>query len=446
MTFSTRASWPRHLILELLCLVFFLGACQPLPTPSAVEPPTASVSVAITAALTRSATPLSQMQSATGTAQPERNATLFPGTTPEPGTPAAEQLPQSLLDGYLIPKNCWIQDISPDYTWILLGCDGMWVENLRDGRRIQLATHEDFPDGVFGNWSPDGSLLVLSDRLGTWLFHTDNWQTHQLLYGQTAIPPGAPMWAPNSRFLMLSGRVEGEILAILGVDGSVRPLLYDRDIRPVPKLFMYGDPEWAPDSRQIAYLVLPEELVGKLPNYFEAWVIDIATGVKRKLLDHVQRSLMWSPDGTKIALHVWDSGEVAIVDPVTLTATHISRTTGRGWLNAKWSPDGTRITLQSESGEVVIVDPVTLTVTNIPKTTGFEWLNASWSPDSRRLALSSKSGVFITSLDGTVTQITRQSGDSVWAWTTDGRYLIVQTSGPLATDRSLIKAIRIGGE
>ncbi len=263
----------------------------------------------------------------------------------------------------------------------------------------------DFPDPPRGKWSPDGAWLALNARSQTWLFRTGDWQNHRVLYGAIDGAPAAPDWSPDSRSLTVNERLAGERLAVLGLEGNVKPLLYDQDIRPVPKLFEYCYPEWSPDSKSVAYLVLPEELVGKLPEYFELWLMDIASGAKRKLAEHVINPLVWSPDGTKIALYT------------------------------KKGP--------KDNAVLGILDPLTATVTPIPNLPKTRWAAPKWAPDSQRLALSTEDGVFITTLEGVITPVASQAA-VVLGWTSDNQYLIIGTSETISSGfQEMIKAISI---
>jgi dipeptidyl aminopeptidase/acylaminoacyl peptidase len=66
--------------------------------------------------------------------------------------------------------------------------------------------------------------------------------------------------------------------------------------------FTIGDPQWSPDSSQIAYVTRPTPKVDDA-SYTDIWVVDAAGGEARKLYDNVgpDSSPRWSPDGTTIA-------------------------------------------------------------------------------------------------------------------------------------------------
>ena len=61
------------------------------------------------------------------------------------------------------------------------------------------------------------------------------------------------------------------------------------------------DPTWSPDGKEIAYATHPGS--GGMLEKNEIWVVDVATGARRKLYDGNGRSPSWSPSGRRVAFH-----------------------------------------------------------------------------------------------------------------------------------------------
>jgi Tol biopolymer transport system component len=131
-----------------------------------------------------------------------------------------------------------------------------------------------------------------------------------------------------------------------------------------------GYPSWSPDGRRIVALGLREQTactpspvfppsppVCKTTFSSGLWVINVATGAEREILDlGAQREGLpaWSPNGRRIAFTWTELGnsEVAQIWTVRADGTGLSQLTrlpsgAEGWAPS-WSPDGRRIALTTK--------------------------------------------------------------------------------------------------
>ncbi|HEY6057281.1 MAG TPA: hypothetical protein VIV06_04575 [Candidatus Limnocylindrales bacterium] len=202
-------------------------------------------------------------------------------------------------------------------------------------------------------WSPDGRELAWITGNQVWVAMTDGSGARLLDVGLPYVndvewrpPDGAEILVRGmpeaSAGLFLVGRDGSGLHPITAVDGGI----YD-----------YVAADWSPDGARLAFSNYPE---------IRVHVLSIASGIVR-VVDPGSAGVGtmfpgWSPDGTRIAMDVWQAdgsfrvGVVQVDDPaspITLTGPTFDQTA-----EFAWAPDGTLIlALGWGSGEPWLLDP-----------------------------------------------------------------------------------------
>lgn len=312
-----------------------------------------------------------------------------------------------------IPGNCFLTALSPDSVWMVLDCDGegptphmapgVWIGKVGEESWNLLATDKEFPEGVGAAgtvWSPDGTMLVVTGGLRpVWLFQTGQWQSHKVLHEGTKWPHGAPLWSPDNKTFAITNLEQDVALSLLTLDGISRPLVYNSEINPLPKLFVDCEPAWSPDGKQIAYVVRPDrETDLKTLGKRQLWAVDIVSGKKQMLID--------------------PSGDIYYPE---------------------WSPDGKKIAMLTVGGVSVLDLP---TKSLVPVLRVGDFPTYQWSPDSGRLAVDTDKGLFIVSLTGKSKHLADNITEII-RWTEDGSQLIVLEYIPSTTYVHVLKILPV---
>lgn len=242
-------------------------------------------------------------------------------------------------------------------------------------------------------WRIAGGVAVALLVGGGWFFW--DWSSRR-----PPVREGAPSWAPDSRTLVYYAEQDG---------GKADLFLMDRDGRVVDNLTETpgadeGGPAFSPDGRRIAF---DTDRHGN----FEIYVMDAGGGHPRRLTDHPGRDLSpaWSPDGTHIVfMSDRDSKPEFDVYRMNADGTSVERLT-KGETNwfPQYSPDGTRLALHVWR-DVHVLDLRTRQLRRLTHDPD-NGMYPSWSPDGRRLAFMSWRGgrteIFTMSADGTGQQM-----------------------------------------
>lgn len=274
--------------------------------------------------------------------------------------------------------------------------------------------------------------------------------------------PFISLWSPDGATLLLNNSSSVELLNI--ATGNRTVLLTDTVGLPLPK--------WAPDGQAISNLSDQGLEVIPLDNG-EPFTLSAAVGAS----GHT-----WSPDGTYVALHNFNAGQLTIVELATRTPT-------RSETNVEalaWAPDGASIAIVravDETRRVEVITPTGADVQDLGAGIGVEWAPDSrslvlltdaggdlidlaaetrftlegevvrlpaWSPDSRTLAyISELNGAALTVLDvitWTKREVTGFRFAGSLTWSPDGSWAAL-TSQPIndSVGTRLIIVSRVGG-
>jgi Tol biopolymer transport system component len=203
-----------------------------------------------------------------------------------------------------------------------------------------------------------------------------------------------PMWAPNGGSV---AAIIGNKVEVMTPSGTVSAVFDAQRHAGRPTVF-----SWAPDSAQIAVVVVDEGARLSL------WVLDVATGANTNLslppgFQSFWPFAAWSPDGQRIALNgcVCGGGKASALWTVAADGSGYqelaSATVGTVW-DPVWSPDGRAIAFSRQGGcvtcdETLWVAPIgNGSPTQLIALDGIE-RGIAWAPDGRLIAVTSIRGV-----------------------------------------------------
>jgi len=168
-----------------------------------------------------------------------------------------------------------------------------------------------------------------------------------------AAPEGAAWWAQGAEFAY--GR---------GGSGVIR--LLNRSSGTDERLATGEASAWAPDGERLA-LIRPRS-----GGQSDLWLLDVASGQERRVVEDVWRTAGWSPAGDALAINrsPVDLGETWLVNP---DGSGLRRLAAGG--NATWSPDGRSLAIVSGSAVpmVTLVEVATGRLAELAKGTSPAW-------------------------------------------------------------------------
>jgi TolB protein len=242
-----------------------------------------------------------------------------------------------------------------------------------------------------------GRILFVKDG-DLWV--VDAGGAHQLATGGTF---SQPSWAPDGTTLAYVYR--GTNFADIFVtddQGQSQTRLTSSQSTILENNDWNFRPAWSPDGKQIAYVS------DKSSTFPTLWLMNAADGSGRHVLatpglqQEAADSLAWSPDGSQLAVTLFNEPGPTQIGIVSLGST--GRQTGRmltslpgGALDPAWSPDGAWLAFAGHDGyaiEMFAVRPDGSSVTRLTSDGQFG-RSPAWSPDGRHVAyLSSRTGFF----------------------------------------------------
>lgn len=218
----------------------------------------------------------------------------------------------------------------------------------------------------------------------------------------------------------LAGSSAAGWFAATARDGDQRRmLLFDADIRQVrevPDAGYAALPAWSPDGSRLALQVWRSGNV-------DLYRFDVRSGSMERLTDHpaLDGDPAWSPDGERLVFRSTRSGysDLYILEP---DGSVRQLTNDRIWEERPaWSPDGTMIAYSAfiqDNWELFVFDLTTNSARRLTDHPARDH-RPSWSPDSRQIAFeSTREGwldVYILDLaSGQIRNLTRNYEDSFY--------------------------------
>jgi Tol biopolymer transport system component len=273
----------------------------------------------------------------------------------------------------------------------------IWVYHIATKRLTQI-THPDTigMKDTMPVWSPDDTQIAFaSDRGGglhVWVVDEDGENLRRVtedLSDRMDIWSPKPYWTPDGQNLVFSDEVDGnrDIYRTSLLDGSVVRLTDDPSIDEAPR--------YSPDGKYISF-------VSNRAGRNDLWVIDNASGEKKKLITEISDMLPlydWSPDSQWIAIDVEPPGfgwrpRTVIVSVqtgriVSVPAPALDEMDYATWAPS-WSPDGRSVLyssypLQTYNSSLKVLDLETEEITSL-RDSLVQVDQISWSPDNKQVA------------------------------------------------------------
>jgi TolB protein len=245
-----------------------------------------------------------------------------------------------------------------------------------------------------------GRILFVKDG-DLWVLDANG--PHQLATGGTF---SQPSWAPDGGSLayVYRGRNFADIF-ITDDQGQSQTRLTNSQSTVLDNNDWNFRPTWSPDGKLIAYVS------DKASTFPVLWLMNGTDGSGRHVLAtpglqvEAVDSVSWSPDGSQLAVTMFNEPGPTQIALVPLSATGpAGRQVGKiitslpgGALDPAWAPDGSWIAFAGRDGYAVEAYAALPDGTSITKLTADGLLTRSpaWSPDGRRIAyLSNKTGYF----------------------------------------------------
>ena len=260
-------------------------------------------------------------------------------------------------------------------------------------------------------WSPDGSRIASASddtTVQVWDALTGN---HPLIFGGHTAPVDTVAWSPDGKRIA-SGSTDGTIEVRNSINGTI--LFIDHfaaaaDIQHIGALQAFsggGNPGvytlmWSPDGTRIA-AAMGSDLVKEF---------DARTGntlfTYHSLAGEIT-AMAWSPDGRYIAT-VGNLNTITLWDETNGNTASIYPVDNHGWaFSLAWSPEGKRIAIGYLDGSVRIWTPATNSIVSLNGHSQNVYALA-WSPDGSRLATAS--------IDDTVQIVNTTSGEEIYTYT-----------------------------
>lgn len=183
------------------------------------------------------------------------------------------------------------------------------------------------------SWSPDGrEIAYYAEHNGKgdlYVMNADGTDVRRLT-DTPAADEGGPSFSPGGREIAYDTDRDGNFeIYVMNADGTGSRRLTNNPARDV-------SPAWSPDGRKIAFM---SDRVSR-PNFDIYLMNPDGSDVERITTTDSNWFPQFSPDGTKLAFHVWR--DVNVLDLKTRTLHRLTTDPNNG-MYPSWSPDGTRL-------------------------------------------------------------------------------------------------------
>ena len=192
--------------------------------------------------------------------------------------------------------------------------------------------------------SPDGSSFAfISAERGSWDIYVQRvgGRNPQLVAGDPARQERWPRFSPDGRQIAFSEMDADGGIFIVGATGESERRLTD----------VGGNPAWSPDGKQIVFATETVELPHSRSSQSRLFVVDVAGGTPKKIVDGDAVQPRWSPSGARIAAWAVVGGQRDLITVAADGSDRVAVTNDAAldWA-PEWTPDGRWIYFSSDRG------------------------------------------------------------------------------------------------